>query len=162
MQTINLYNKFLDEWSEKWFQFIKDNPNKHWNYIWLCLNPNITWEIVQANQDKPWNYNRLSSNPNITWEIVQANPDQPWNYDWLSLNSIITWEIVQANPNKPWNYDYLSQNKMDKPREEFIRKKFQEWFRRSDLKAELIANVWHPRNFEKFKYLDPETFGEEF
>jgi hypothetical protein len=50
---------------------------------------------------------------------------------------------------------------MYNPREEFIRKKFQEWFRRSDLKAELMANVWHPRNFEKFRYLDPETFGEE-
>jgi hypothetical protein len=83
MQTINLYNKFIDkfidewseEWSEEWFQFIKDNPDKKWNYGYLSENPNITWEIVQA---------------------------------------------------------------------------------------ELIANVWHPRNFEKFKYLDPETFGEEF
>ena len=70
-------------------------------------------------------------------------------------------EIVKANPDKPWNYHWLSSNKMNKPREEFIRKKFQEWFRRSDLKAELIANVWHPRNFEKFKYLDPETFKDE-
>jgi hypothetical protein len=50
---------------------------------------------------------------------------------------------------------------MNKQREEFIRKKFQEWFRRSDLKEELIANVWHPKNFEKFKYLDSETFGDE-
>ena len=56
----------------------------------------------------------------------------------------------------------INLNQMDKPREEFIRKKFQEWFRRSNLKAELMANVWHPRNFEKFRYLDPETFGEEF
>ena len=51
---------------------------------------------------------------------------------------------------------------MNKQREEFIRKKFQEWFKRSELKQELMANIWHPRNFEKFKYLDPETFGEEF
>ena len=111
---MNLYNKFLDEWSEKWFQFIKDNPHKDWCYIWL------------------------SENPNITWEIVQANPD------------------------KPWDFQLLSWNKMTPAREEFIRKKFQGWFRRSDLKAELMANVWHPRNFEKFKYLDPETFGEDF
>ena len=113
METINLYKIFLDELSEEWFQFIKDNP------------------------DKPWNYYELSYNPNITWEIVQENP------------------------NKPWNYYNLSKNEINKPREEFIRKKFQEWFRRSDLKEELIANVWHPRNFEKFKYLDPETFGDE-
>lgn len=47
-------------------------------------------------------------------------------------------------------------------RQTYIKKRFQEWFKRSELKQELMANVWHPRNFEKFKYLDPETFGEEF
>jgi hypothetical protein len=121
-------------------------------------------EIVKANPDKPWNYNGLSLNPNITWEIVCKNPDEPWNYYYLSFNPNITWKIVKANIDKPWDYYMLSYNQMDKSKEkeEFIRKKFQEWFRRSELKAELMANVWHPRNFEKFKYLDPETFGEEF
>lgn len=51
---------------------------------------------------------------------------------------------------------------MDNARNKFIRQKFQEWFKKSDLKAELMANVWHPKNFWKFKYLDPETFDEEF
>ena len=138
MQTINLYNEFFDDWSEKWFQYILDNPDKHWNY------------------------NQLNSNPNITWEIVQDNPDKHWNYNWLSLNPNITWEIVQANPDKLWNYRNLSLNEMNKSREKYICFRFQEWFKRSELKAELMASVWHPRNFEKFKYLDPETFGEEF
>lgn len=40
--------------------------------------------------------------------------------------------------------------------------KLQQWFKKSELKQELMANVWHPKNFEKFKYLDPETFEEEF
>ena len=39
---MNLYNEFLDNWSEKWFQYIKNNPNKDWNYNLLCLNSNIT------------------------------------------------------------------------------------------------------------------------
>ncbi len=135
---MTLYNEFLNEWSRKWFQYILDNPNKLWNYLMLSQNPNITWEIVQANPDKPWNYNYLSANPNITWEIVEANP------------------------NKHWDYETLSCNKMDKQKENYIRKRFQEWFKRSELKEELIANVWHPKNFWKFKYLDPETFGEDF
>ena len=113
MNTINLYNIFLNEWSEKWFQFIVDNS------------------------DKPWNYSSLSLNPNITWDIVKNNSD------------------------KPWDYDILSFNEMDKPREYFIRKKFQEWFQKSKLKEELIANLWHPKNYEKFKYYDPEMFGED-
>jgi len=54
----------------------------------------------------------------------------------------------------------LSSNKMNKARENYIRKRFQEWFRKSSLKEELMANVWHPKNWEKFKYLDSETFED--
>ena len=43
----------------------------------------------------------------------------------------------------------------------FIRKCFQKHFMSSGIAEEIIAKVWHPRNFEKFKYLDPDTFGEE-
>ena len=50
---------------------------------------------------------------------------------------------------------------MTSARENYIRKRFQDWFRKSELKEELMANVWHPRNWEKFKYLDPETFDED-
>jgi hypothetical protein len=162
MQTINLYNKFLDEWSDKWFQFIKDNPDKLWNYYYLSKNPNITCKIVQENPDKDWDYCNLSYNPNITWKIVQANPDKSWDYYYLSKNpnNANLWEIVQANPNKPWDYTFLSMNPMNKTRETFIRKRFQEWFIRSDLKWELIATVWHPTNFKKFKYLTPELFED--
>ena len=45
----------------------------------------------------------------------------------------------------------------DRP-EDFIRKKHQEWFKKSALKEELIAKLWHPTNFEKFKYYDPDMF----
>ncbi len=50
---------------------------------------------------------------------------------------------------------------MDNAKNNYIRKELQEWFKKSQLKAELIATVWHPKNYEKFKYLDPETFDEE-
>ena len=110
---MNLYNEFLNDWSEKWFQYIKDNPYIIWNYYWLSSNPNITWEIVQENYHIKWNFIRLVKNT------------------------------------------------MDKAREDYMRKRFQEWFRKSSLKEKLMANVWHPRNWEKFKYLDPETFDDE-
>ncbi len=74
---MNLYNKFLDEWSHNWFQFIKDNPDKLWNYCCLSSNSNITWSIVQANPNKPQNYYLLSKHPNITWSIIKNNPDKP-------------------------------------------------------------------------------------
>jgi hypothetical protein len=47
-------------------------------------------------------------------------------------------------------------------RDNYIRKCFQKHFMSCGLAEELIANVWHPRNFEKFQYLDPETFENDF
>ena len=29
-----------------------------------------------------------------------------------------------------------------------------------DFKEELMSVVWHPRNIDKFKYLDPEVFAD--
>jgi hypothetical protein len=43
----------------------------------------------------------------------------------------------------------------------FFRKKLREWFKKSDLKQELIANLWHPKNYEKFIYYDPEMFLDD-
>ena len=57
-----LYDKFIDDFSEIWYQHILDNPDKPWDYHWLNLNPNINWEIVQSNPDKPWDYYCLSMN----------------------------------------------------------------------------------------------------
>jgi len=34
------------------------------------------------------NGNYISMNPNITWEIVDANPHISWNYDILSNNKM--------------------------------------------------------------------------
>jgi hypothetical protein len=103
---MNLYDEFLKEWSELWFQYILDHP-----------------EIL-------WDYNRLSYNSNITWDIVQTHAD------------------------KPWDYNRLSENKMNNSKDLFIRKKHQEWFRKSKLYDELMTKVWHPSNMEKWKYYD--------
>ena len=137
-------------------------PNERWNYRELSKNPNITWEIVKSNPDKAWNYVNLSINPNITWEIVQANPDKDWNYVNLSCNPNITWEIVEENPDNPWCYGALTANPMPLAKNNYIRKCYQKHFMSCGLAEELISVVWHPRNFEKFKYLEPETFGKDF
>jgi hypothetical protein len=75
----------------------------------------------------------------------------------LSENKNITWEIVRDNPEKPWYYSQLSRNRMTAS-QSFIRKGLQEWFRKSVLKEELMASVWHPRHFHKFHWMDPDTF----
>ena len=166
------------------YKIIKENPDKPCDYYYLGRNPNITWEIVEANSNKPWNYTFLSNHSNITWEIVCKNPDKPWCYYYLSRNRNITCEIVKENLNKRWGHLFaihnpnitfkfikkqnryargfgLSFNEFILEKYMFFRKYLSEWFKKSDLKKELIENLWHPKNYEKFKYYDPEMFLEE-
>ena len=81
-QRTKIFRKQIEhEWTEKFWKFIEDNPDKEWNWYYLSLNPTITFDIVIAYPDKPWDWNGLSQNPNITFDIVLAHPEQPW--DWL-------------------------------------------------------------------------------
>ena len=180
--STDLYNNFLDQWSEEWLSqliavfklnftdedclFMKGDASNYWhngniNGLWISLNPNVTWKTIQDNPHIPWDYAGISMNENVTWEIVQSNPDKPWNYDHLSRNPNINWEIVYANPDNDWDYEYLKINPMIPHKNNYIRKCFQKHFMSCGLAEELISVVWHPRNFKKFKYLDPETFGED-
>ena len=67
-------------------EYVKNNPDKPWNYFWLSCNPNITMEDVKNNPYKPWNWKCLSKNPNITMNDVKNNPYKPWNWKCLSMN----------------------------------------------------------------------------
>ena len=148
-----------------------------WNFYTLCLNPNITWSIVKNNPHIPWKYNYLSQNINITIDIILQNPDKPWNYCFFSKNLNLTPEIVMQYHNLPWNYHELSvnpnmnldlfknktqnltimsallQNPFNYEKDKFIRNLFQKYFK-ENIFEELIKVVWHPRNFNKFQYLE--------
>ena len=129
-------------------------------FYYISQNPNITIEIIRANLDHPWNWAKLTTHPNITWEIIQSNLDLPWRLKDFSRNPNLTLAIVKANPDFDWCWLFLSQNQMENDKPDVIRKELQQWFSRSNLKEELMATVWHPRNIHKFRYLDPDTFGE--
>ena len=61
------YKQFEKEWSDKWFSFIIDTPDKEWNWYNISCNPNITWDIIRDNPEIEWDWLGISSNPNITW-----------------------------------------------------------------------------------------------
>ena len=63
-----MYKQFEKEWSELWFSFILENPDREWDWDEISKNPNITWDIIRENPDREWNwYHGISYNPNITW-----------------------------------------------------------------------------------------------
>jgi hypothetical protein len=92
--------------------------------------------------------------------MIHKNIEKHWNWISISQNPNITWDIIRAHPEIPWDWFWICSNPMDNGKPDFIRKELQKWFSRSSLKEELMANVWHPKNIDKFKYLDPDTFGE--
>jgi hypothetical protein len=58
----------------------------HWNWHYISLNPNITWNIIQANPDIQWDWLNISQNLNISLHIILSNPDKPWNWNNISKN----------------------------------------------------------------------------
>ena len=51
------------EWSNRYFKFIRDNPDKPWNWIWISSNPNITMKIIKENPMQNWIWSYISQNP---------------------------------------------------------------------------------------------------
>jgi hypothetical protein len=52
----------------KWFQYVLDHPEKQWDWYGLSMNPNITWEIIEANPEKKWDWQSIS------WNSMEKNP----------------------------------------------------------------------------------------
>ena len=109
-------------------EYIKNHPEKPWNwtnlnfninidiellrlyrdrmYRWdlFTVNHNITMDIISKNSDLPWDYNEISKNPNITEKDIENYPIIPWNFDDLSSNINISEEFIEAHPEYKWNY----------------------------------------------------------
>ena len=104
---------------------------------------------MEANPDKHWNWQWLSVNPNITMEIVQQNPDKPWDWKWLSENPNFTMEMVQQNPDKPWNWRGLSSNKFAKEKEMFELRVRHQRFVQNNLFEDFVKAYMHPNRIQK-------------
>jgi hypothetical protein len=150
------------------WEIIQSNPDKPWDYDRFSDNPNMTYEIMINNNNESQNivFNYKSQDEYLaqylcnTEDIDITNPYELSQFKYLSSNPNITFKFIKEKLDKPWNYMQLALNEFTLEKDLFFRKKLREWFKKSDLKRELIANLWHPKNYEKFKYYDPEMFLE--
>jgi F-box domain len=120
-ETIS-YQRVIQHMTRKWlvqqlsenpivtWVVILNNPDVHWDWVYVSRNPNITWDIIRENRDRPWSWRDVSAHPNITWSIIVANPDIPWAWKWISRNPNITFDIVMSNLDKHWSWFGLSQH----------------------------------------------------
>lgn len=93
-----------------WNTILKYMDHIKWDFTYVSMNPNITWEIVKNNMNYKWSFKCLSQNPNITWEIIQNNPEYNWNMAYFSKNENIRLDIIENNDSN-WNWFELSRNK---------------------------------------------------
>jgi hypothetical protein len=126
-------NKNLTEW------FIDKYIDKNWDmdYLSMCVPP----EIVKKYPDRGWNYTYLQVNPLMPIDYI---PESKLNWELASLNPTITFEYIINNPNKQWCYMSLCQNKFIVEKENFIRRRLQEKFQKSELKEELMKRMHKP------------------
>ena len=109
------------------------------NWDWLSRNPNAI-PILEQNLDKiDWYY--LSANPNAIY-LLEQNPDKIyWTRLSANPNAI---HLLEQNPDKI-HWLWLSLNPFIF---EYDYKAMKE--RMNIIAEELIANRFHPRNFDKF------------
>jgi hypothetical protein len=60
---------YRKEFCEIWFEVIKKNPDKEWDWVELSANPNTTWEIVKANPGKKW-YQNVTRNMKAVQKVT--------------------------------------------------------------------------------------------
>lgn len=120
-----------------------------YNTLYLPLNAIIMLDILTENDDNILKY--LQNNYATHHQIVHISKTV------LHINELLFTVYSSRTDLKMPTVALNSYNEYGKKK----REELQQQFKKSKLKEELMANVWHPKNFEKFKHLDPDTFGEE-
>jgi hypothetical protein len=89
-----LYSIFFHQWSNYWFQFIKKNDKKDWNWDILTENINVSFEVIKDNIEYPWSNRHICLNENITYanvvEIIEKNIKCNGNQDDIMFENMDT------------------------------------------------------------------------
>lgn len=152
----NLPNKFIHEQHKYQLTIITILYDSFYNYISTSDDEKTCIKLLNG-----YSPNHITSLLNYMPTYIEFQLDTQANELIQKIKAIKNMlidiyckiDITQANEIEMQTYTTFQQK---------IRKELQENFKGSPLKEKLMAVVWHPRNFEKFKYLDPEEFGEVF
>ena len=41
------YKDLLKQWEDNWFSFIKNNPNKKWQWKYIASNSNVRLDMIE-------------------------------------------------------------------------------------------------------------------
>lgn len=92
-------------------QYIRENPDKPWNWNYLSKNDIITPEFVESNLDLPWEWRLFVYNKTMTEEFFERHLDKiPQPYLYLAQHKSITPEFIERHIDRDWNWHYASHN----------------------------------------------------
>jgi len=88
--------------------FVKNNPDKCWNYYYLLQNLEFKLDFVEKLiQTINIDWSSLSKHSNLTIEFIEKYIDKPLNFTFLSKNANITIDFIFKYKNKDWDYIYI-------------------------------------------------------
>lgn len=130
---------------------ISTNPDKPWDWGYICNNPTISEQFIENNLEKinwhelcldnisiefvikhknrDWDWNEVSFLP-VTMDIVLNNIDIPWNFETLTANDGITSQNILDYPAFEWNWDYFADKYMIENIDKLFRKESKEMIKR--------------------------------
>ncbi len=94
--------------SKDFDHFLEKNCDKPWDWYFLSINPNLSFQYVLDHPELPWYWYGLSRD--VPFKYVLDHPKLPWNWYGLSENPNIPFQYVLDHPEKPWNWYGLSEN----------------------------------------------------
>ena len=143
--------------------------------IQLILNNHIQLHMSQATSMTQFNYNSFNYNSHVV-RIIDAfhteiqDDDNYFKWycqlmtrhitrldidDFIALTTVTPTDFIRMYYWLIFDSFYVDENILFTERQRII---LGNQFKRSGLKQELMATVWHPINCDKFHYWDPETF----
>jgi hypothetical protein len=95
------------------WEYIKDNAPKV-NMFVACQNADISLDIIEKNMDL-WDFYFLSINPNITFDFVEKNKSRDWSTEHLFDNASINFDECFKLYNLSHEWSYVSDFEYEEP-----------------------------------------------
>jgi hypothetical protein len=104
-QTVTYYGMEMSMNKDFDLTIVDEYPSRHWFYLWMSENRNLTREFVESHPSFEWNWNTMIF---LTMKDVLRMPHITW--DWRTLSKRIDFKDIVKNLNHPWVWENVSAN----------------------------------------------------
>lgn len=119
-ETVSNFTAASTRFSDVWFQYILNHPEKPWSWSALSNNPNATMTLARRYSDFPWHWDKVACKFQPTdlgkvldisafsWEAVKDDADEAVDWYWVSSHPSLAWQTIRENLHRPWDWSQIS------------------------------------------------------